>query len=387
MCSQLGGNPGLPRAPSNRFAADPARATDITLTSLCWRTDGGGGCPAWWLPGFYLYAADIELQDEFPPVITEFTGPPADSQGTEIVRLRASDRGGGLYRLHILVDGAIAEDVPYSATAARCVEPFAYAVPCPLSGESAVSFHTTRLSDGHHRVAFAVIDAAGASVQTEPADIAVDNAGRSCIYGIGGRSAPRFRVRRTTWRTRAGRRPVISGYLMKGRKPVRGLAVRAVSRSGEEKHFSAAGNARTNRRGRFRLRLLTGTSRHVRLAYCAPGGGAIKELRLKVMASSSIRANRGVVRNGRKVVFRGRLTGRPVPRVGKLVEIQAFFRGRWRTVSTTRTNKSGRWRFAYRFGGTLGRVKYRFRAFIPAETGYPYEPGASSPASVVVLGN
>jgi len=302
------------------------------------------------------------------------------------LNLRASDRGGGLYRVRILVDGSSARNVPFAGTANRCVEPFAYTVPCPLSGESKISFDTTQLADGRHQFALAVVDAAGSSVQTAPTDIAVDNAGRSCIYGIAGNSAPKFKVRKRTWPARAGQRPAVAGYLMLGRKPVRGAMVRAVSRSRGERHFSPAGYARTTRRGHFRLRLRAGTSRKVRLAYCAPGGGAVKDLRIKVTASSSLRANRRSVSNGQKVMFRGRLTGRPVPRVGKLVEVQAFFRSHWRTISTTRTTRTGLWHFAYRFGGTRGRVRYRFRAFIPAENGYPYEPGASSPASVVVVG-
>jgi hypothetical protein len=72
--------------------------------------------------------------------------------------------------------------------------------------------------------------------------------------------------------------------------------------------------------------------------------------------------------------------------VGKLLEIQAFFRGHWRTFSTTRTDREGRWHFRYRFDGTRGRVKYRFRAVIPAETGYLFESGASPATSVVVTG-
>ena len=36
-----------------------------------------------------------------------------------------------------------------------------------------------------------------------------------------------------------------------------------------------------------------------------------------------------------------------------------------------RTDPRGRWRFRYRFGATLGRVTYRFRARLPREGGYP----------------
>jgi hypothetical protein len=92
------------------------------------------------------------------------------------------------------------------------------------------------------------------------------------------------------------------------------------------------------------------------------------------------------VRNGDGVDFSGRVPSRPLPTGGKLIEMQAHFRGRWRTFSTLRTDRAGRWRFPYRFGATLGRVTYRFRARLPSEGGYPFVTGRSEVARVVVLG-
>jgi hypothetical protein len=66
--------------------------------------------------------------------------------------------------------------------------------------------------------------------------------------------------------------------------------------------------------------------------------------------------------------------------------MQAHFRGRWRTFSTLRTDPHGRWKFRYRFGATLGRVTYRFRARMPSEGGYPYVDGHSKTTKVVVFG-
>lgn len=90
------------------------------------------------------------------------------------------------------------------------------------------------------------------------------------------------------------------------------------------------------------------------------------------------------VAGGRPVLFRGRV-GRPVPRGGKLVEVQAHFRGRWRTISTTRAQRGGRWRFRYTFQTSRWRAAYRLRARVPAEAGYPFSAGASAPVRVTVL--
>ncbi len=92
------------------------------------------------------------------------------------------------------------------------------------------------------------------------------------------------------------------------------------------------------------------------------------------------------VLNGDRVTFRGRLRGGGIPEGGKLLEMQAFFRNRWRTFSTVRTDARGRWRFSYQFGGTRGLITYRFRVLIPHEGGYPFDTGRSRVIRVAVRG-
>jgi hypothetical protein len=97
--------------------------------------------------------------------------------------------------------------------------------------------------------------------------------------------------------------------------------------------------------------------------------------------------NRRAVVNGEDVMFNGRVRGAPIPSVGKLVELQAFSRGTWRTFATPRANsRSHRWRYRYRFTATRGTVRYRFRAVVPAEGGYPFVRGASRSVLVLVRG-
>jgi len=90
------------------------------------------------------------------------------------------------------------------------------------------------------------------------------------------------------------------------------------------------------------------------------------------------------VAGGRPLLLQGRV-GRPVPRHGKLVEVQAHFRGRWRTISAVRARRDGRWRFRYVFRTTGLRTGYRMRARVPVEAGYPFAVGASRPVRVTVL--
>jgi hypothetical protein len=66
----------------------------------------------------------------------------------------------------------------------------------------------------------------------------------------------------------------------------------------------------------------------------------------------------------------------PRPRPGKLVALQAFDRGRWRTFAITRSHQRGRYSRAYRFTRSAGRT-FRFRAHLPREGAYPYAAGNS----------
>jgi hypothetical protein len=92
------------------------------------------------------------------------------------------------------------------------------------------------------------------------------------------------------------------------------------------------------------------------------------------------------VLNGQTVTFRGRLATLPVPAGGKLIELQAYVSGRWQTFTTTRSDQAGRFQAAYRFQRTRGTQRYRFRARIPSEAGYPFATGASGRVSVLVKG-
>jgi hypothetical protein len=145
---------------------------------------------------------------------------------------------------------------------------------------------------------------------------------------------------------------------------------------------------RTDAHGGFRQALTAGHSQVLRVVFdgTATTLPAQRDISLLVPATSSLRASRRRLRNGSSVVFSGRVGTVPLPATGKLVELQAHFRGRWRTFQTLRTDPLGRWRFRYRFGATVGRVRYGFRARLPEEAGYPYEAGVSRRVAVTVIG-
>ena len=106
-------------------------------------------------------------------------------------------------------------------------------------------------------------------------------------------------------------------------------------------------------------------------------------MRVNVRAGLTLRATKRVRRGGR-ARFRGRLLGKPIPRVGKLIDLQAFDGGRWRTFATTRANRKGRYRASYRFVRTNAPRTFRFRARARREARYPYALGVSKVVRVRV---
>jgi hypothetical protein len=187
-------------------------------------------------------------------------------------------------------------------------------------------------------------------------------------------------------RLRFGRAGRLRGALVtQAARPVAGARVSVLQRVAPAAGFRRVGDARTDAGGRFVYAVPAGPSRTVRFAFDGDDLllPALRDARVLVPAAISLRANRRLVRNGGSVVFDGRLLGRPG---GRTVDLQAHYRGAWRTFATPRADRRGRFRYVYRFGATVGRVLYRFRVLAKRQPGYPYEPGHSRTVSVTVVG-
>jgi hypothetical protein len=193
---------------------------------------------------------------------------------------------------------------------------------------------------------------------------------------------------------RYGRGTWFGGRVVVGRRsPLAGAPVQIVER------FDAGGvpaervsMARTDGKGRFGVQLAAGPNRQV-IASVAPTrtlrGASSRPLALSVRGKVGLGASSTVARvGGEPVVFRGRVAARgaSIPADGKAVELQFRLRGSaWSEFRTIRTDPKGRFRYAYRFADDDSRdVRFQFRAYAPAQAGWPFEPAGSRP--VVVRG-
>lgn len=185
-----------------------------------------------------------------------------------------------------------------------------------------------------------------------------------------------------------GKRPVVRGSLSSAGRGVSKAPVTVMSRRRGSRRTLRVDTVRTDRHGRFSYRLARGPSRTLTFKYA--GGArhrtARDRVKVAVRAKSSLSVSRTQVPNGGSVRFDGRILGRPIPREGKLLQLEARYRGSWRTFAVLRSDRRGGWHYRYRFEATSGTVTYPFRVRLPRERSYPYAVGRSRVVEVVVHG-
>lgn len=167
-----------------------------------------------------------------------------------------------------------------------------------------------------------------------------------------------------------------------GDRPRIGGQVRGAGGSGAEVRIIEVGpglrelkRTRTDRTGRFSVRLPRGSSRTLRVGVAGRAEGTLscsREFHVDVEAGVTLKAPRAV--RGRRIRFSGRLRS-PAP--GLEIELEAFDGGRWRHVESAQTNRRGRFTASYRLPRTARSRSVRFRARVPEQPPYPYAPGTS----------
>jgi hypothetical protein len=192
---------------------------------------------------------------------------------------------------------------------------------------------------------------------------------------------------------RYGRGTWFAGRALAGRRtPLADVAIKVVERfatgSAPREGISIV---RTDGSGRFGIRLAPGPSREV-VATVAPTtttrGAESSPLTLTVHSRVVLRASASVAKiGGSPLVFRGKVAsqGAAMPADGKVVQLQFRLPGLpWSEFRSVRTGPNGRFRYAYRFSDDDSRgVRFQFRAYAPAQAGWPFEPAGSLPVSVL----
>jgi hypothetical protein len=189
-----------------------------------------------------------------------------------------------------------------------------------------------------------------------------------------------------------GRGVAYGGHLIAGRHaPLAGMPVRIVER------FAAGAEPRerestvwTGDGGAFRTRLSPGPSREViAIAPSTPTlqGSHSRTSNLAVRGRVHLGVSSRVAEvGGKPIVFHGKVAsaGTETPADGRAVQLQFRLPGLpWSEFRTIHTDRRGRFRYAYRFADDDSRgARFQFRAFVPAQAGWPFEPAGSLPVAV-----
>lgn len=331
----------------------------------------------------------LRLDDDAPQVSIL---PLAPQDPTRVV-LQASDRTSGLRRgdLELRRDGTQSWHT-FSGE--------------PTRDGFAAWIDDEHLPDGRYEMRARVADGAGNERSTdrfatgEPARLTLPVRIRSrLVVGRAGRRMCRGRGKRRRCRHRLVARPSVRygrsvrlhGRLtLPGRQPVANAELEVweqIELPGAA--WRRLSSVRASRTGRFSFRTPKGPARTLRFRY--PGTSTIRprngDVDLRVRARTSLRSSKRRVVNGEYMTFRGRVRGEPLPANGKLVELQVYTRGHWRTFGQARAKpRSGRWAYRYRFETVRGRARFRFRARVRREDNYPYHTGTSPTTRVTVVG-
>jgi hypothetical protein len=171
-------------------------------------------------------------------------------------------------------------------------------------------------------------------------------------------------------------------------RPVAGASVDVLERSRVDSAWRRVATVATDAEGRAAHRVAAGPSRVVRLAFAGDDVllPAAAQRAVPVAAGATLSASRRRVAHRSRVAFAGRLLGAPIPGGGRTIDLQAHYRGAWRTFATPRVDRRGRFVHRHRFGAGIGRLTYRFRVLVKREAAYPYETGASRAVAVTVGG-
>jgi hypothetical protein len=200
----------------------------------------------------------------------------------------------------------------------------------------------------------------------------------------------RVRVLQSRVRAPLGQRVEISGLLTdRHGNPLPSQQIQVYSRSRIDAAEQPLGVVTTDAQGRYSYTLAAASSHTLRFVYqgaalTLPAQGEVLVL---VPGASTIRASKRRILNGQAVTFRGRVRSLPIPLGGKIVELQVHQkRDGWTTFRTIRTDAQGRWSKRYTFSHTTCLDRWRIRARVPREGGYPFETGATRPVRITVRG-
>jgi len=380
-------------------------AASITMIAGCTATvpDAGDHCDG----GSLQFAAvalmsmaTVMLEDDSPPRVSVVGGSlttGSELEGAQTLAITASDTGSGIYQAVLEVDGKQVQATTIDNNNGHCENvgqtsdgrpAFLYVVPCKLEiNDQYVTFSLAGILDGPHKLTVLVTDAAGNKTTAFTREVIV---GRGACNGTCVDQAqlvvsnPKL-LRPVTCRY-ARSAIKLSGVLREPTgAPVPGATLELLQQA---TYIGAPtvpiATTMTNATGQWTFDVRRGPSRVLVVAWRShaldTGYASQIAYHERVFADIGLAAPRRV-RAGVPFTFRGKLVGGYVPREGDIVQMEIFYLGRWRTIETVRSSRTGTFTYGYTFSET-GKGSYLFRASIRKNSTYPYLPTTSHPIRI-----
>jgi hypothetical protein len=326
-------------------------------------------------------AAAVVRIDRRPPSVSFLSG--QSSADPELIRVRIADAMSG-------ADPARGWIGLRSVRSSERFERLPAAI--PNGGELRARWNSDAYPDGEYEFRAVGYDRAGNAMATsqraDGAPMVLVNPLKTRMTvdaGLGSRRAQELAIP-------YGRGILFGGRLLEGTgTPGSTMPVRIVERFAPGADpTTRISTVTTDRRGAFAIRLDPGPSREVTAVFDGTATltrASSSFAHLGIRGAVRLRVSAVMARvGGRPVVFAGRVDAAPgtIPAGGKSVQLEFRAPGLpWSEFRTIQTDHRGRFRYAYRFSDDDSRgVRFQFRAFAPAQDGWPYEPAGSRPVAV-----
>ena len=389
---------GSPRRRFDRFEWRARSRSDRLIVRLsCTRRTGR--CGRTDKPRIYIKRARFRLVDASPPAVSGLGGALVAApvqRGVQALTVRARDAGSGVRQLQLRTNRRLFDSVwPGCHVGAGR---FALGLsPCPNSVQAGLLVNTLlpHFHEGQNSLTTCVADYADVSPNERCArrTIRVDN---DCpisdvVPALQARFA--FAGGRTVKRVGFGRRPRVVGRfaLPTGAPgPPALVCVSARPAFPNSTETLVGPPLRTDARGRVSVRLPAGPSRIVYLTYWRGAERVLtRAIRLRVKPRLGLRVRpRGRLHNGQTMTLRARLRG-PFHARREVRFLAKPPGGRWVPFSNDfvkRTGPAGVASVSHTFRHVSGAQRFRFKARVPRQAGYPYEAGHSQVRRKTVSG-
>jgi hypothetical protein len=363
--------------------------------------DCHGFCPA----GSQVYARYIAVKEVDPaaPQVVAVGGSLLSGEvarGHQSVGAEATDQGGGVSNLELLVNGQLATTFQPHCEVAQATNPnilgtvAASPTPCPKAAKASWSVDTgsSPFQQGTNSVqvcasdfsSFTTVNKTCSAAQT----VSVNNSCvESAVAGGADLTAKFARNHDEEVTVPYNHGANIVGSLADASgNPVRGATICVEGQiMGVHRETVPIAVETTDAHGHFTYKLRPGPNRRVKVGYRHDSFQVNRLLRFQAHAKPTIRLSPSVVGAGGTVHISGKIPGPKAGGHAIAIQASAPHSPRWYPAGEATTNRHGVFHFSYRFDSTGATTVYRFRAVTAKQGGYSWAPGHSESAFVKVV--